>query len=244
MVKTVGTVGALQPVKVGQGAGLQMACSMLVMDRMMAMTTMPVAGVAVIAFHAMHQGMGEVAVRTTNVVGELMRGIEVTVGQMQCRPARHRWLPSWPAASAIAATLAAPLGCWHRQQRSAVNSSCSGFMTDLLLDGDAFGQVAWLIDITALALGDMVGVALQRQDRQQRLQQLIAGHFDREHMIGEVGEFRVIGAATVMIRPPRARTSSMFDNIFSRMWSGGQMQTTGSFGVTRAIGPCLNSPAA
>ena len=45
----------------------------------------------------------------------------------------------------------------------------------MLLDGDALGQVARLVDVAVAVAGDAEGVALQRQDRENRLEQLVAG---------------------------------------------------------------------
>lgn len=50
-------------------------------------------------------------------------------------------------------------------------------------------------------------------------------------------------SAMLMIFAPRAFISMMFPIIFSCVSSGGVMKTTGKPGSTRAIGPCLDSPA-
>ena len=57
------------------------------------------------------------------------------------------------------------------------------------------GQVARLVDIAVATSCDVVGVALQGQDREDRLQQFIASARDRQQMVGEVAQVAVGGIA-------------------------------------------------
>ena len=60
-----------------------------------------------------------------------------------------------------------------------------------LLDGNAFGQVAGLVDVAAAADGDVVGQQLQRHDLQQRQKQLDRGR-DGDDVVGDHAGDKVI----------------------------------------------------
>ena len=62
-------------------------------------------------------------------------------------------------------------------------------------------------------------------------------------MLGEPGDLVSPSVATAITSAPRARTSWMFESIFGYTWHCVATATTGTPSSTRAIGPCLSSPA-
>src|SRR5579875_3405268 len=96
-----------------------------------------------------------------------------------------------------------------------------------LFHRDAFGEIARLVDIGAFENRHVIGQQLDRNRVEQR------------------GDERVArGHGNAVEEPPRAMTSSTFDNVFSKRSSLGANTMTGTLSSIRAIGPCFISPAA
>ena len=113
-----------------------------------------------------------------------------------------------------------------------------------LLDRDGLREVARLVDVEAVEPGDVVGEQLQRQDRQQRLQDPVGARARRSSRRRPSATRSSPSVATAIVSAPRARTSSMLESILSRTGLSVATQTTGVDSSSRAIGPCFISPAA
>ena len=107
----------------------------------------------------------------------------------------------------------------------------------------ALGQVARLVDVAAAQHGDVIGQQLQRDDRHERLQEVVdVGHVD--HVVGQVGHVACrLRTTTAITGPPRALISSRFDITLSYTEPCGIRNTLGVCSSTRAIGPCFISAA-
>ena len=76
---------------------------------------------------------------------------------------------------------------WTRERARWPSPAGLDARTTRLLDGDRLREVARLVDVETVEAGDVVGEQLQRDDREDRLQEPI-GARDEDRLVGRLGD--------------------------------------------------------